>query len=72
MKSMRTRVSNHGPDALVRIPVAAPRAAGIALGDTVAVRVEDGRLVIEHVRNAEGARDIALALLTARGVTRAG
>jgi antitoxin component of MazEF toxin-antitoxin module len=72
MKSMRTRVSNHGPDALVRIPVAAPRAAGIALGDTVAVRVEDGRLVIEHGRNAEGARDIALALLTARGVTRAG
>ena len=69
---MRTRVSTHGPDALVRIRVAAARAAGVALGDTVALRVEDGRLVIEQVRDSNGAHDIALALLTARGVTRLG
>ena len=47
---MRVLVKKWGNSASVRIPAAVMEAAHLSLDDTVDVREEDGRIVIERVR----------------------
>ena len=59
---MRGTVRKWGNSAAVRLPAAVMQAARLELDAPVEVREEDGRVVIEPVRDAE----IALADLLAR------
>ena len=62
---MRVTVRRWGNSAAIRLPAAVMRAARLELDAPVEVREEDGRLVIEPVRDAE----VALADLLA-GITK--
>lgn len=61
---MRVTVRRWGNSAAIRLPAAVMRAARLELDAPVEVREEDGRVVIEPVRDAE----VALADLLA-GIT---
>ena len=50
---MLITVKKWGHSASVRIPVAIMKAVSLKLDDTVDVREENGRIVIEPVRNAK-------------------
>ena len=50
---MRVTVKKWGNSASVRIPAAIMEAASLRLDETVDVREEDGRIVIEPVRSTE-------------------
>lgn len=50
---MRVTVKKWGNSASVRIPVAIMQAANLSLDETVDVREEDGRIVIEPVHPRE-------------------
>lgn len=61
---MRAAVRKWGNSAAVRLPAAVMQAARLELGGAVEIREEDGRVVIEPVRET----DVALADLLA-GIT---
>jgi antitoxin MazE len=63
---MHVTVKKWGNSASVRIPVAIMKAVRLNLEETVDVREEDGRIVIEPVRNT---KEYDLAQLLA-GITR--
>ncbi|EHP44236.1 transcriptional regulator AbrB [Cupriavidus basilensis OR16] len=50
---MRVIVKKWGNSASVRIPAAIMEAASLSLDETVDVREEDGRIVIEPIRHSE-------------------
>lgn len=62
---MRVTVKKWGNSASVRIPAAIMAAARLELDASVDVREEDGRIVIEPVRDAEYDLDRLLAGVTA-------
>lgn len=57
---MRVIVKKWGNSASVRIPAGIMKAANLGLDDAVDVREEDGRIVIEPIRN--GAYDLTRLL----------
>lgn len=61
---MRLTVKKWGNSASVRIPAAIMQAARLELDTPVNVREEDGRIVIEPVRDAEFDLDLLLAAVT--------
>ncbi len=61
---MRVTVKKWGNSASVRIPAAIMQAARLGLDTPVNVREEDGRIVIEPVRDAEFDLDLLLAAVT--------
>lgn len=61
---MRVTVKKWGNSASVRIPAAVMEAARLRLDDTVDVREEGGRIVIEPVRPREFDLDQLLAAIT--------
>ncbi len=61
---MRVTVKKWGNSASVRIPAAIMQAARLELDTPVNVREEDGRIVIEPVRDAEFDLDLLLAAVT--------
>jgi antitoxin MazE len=50
---MRVLVKKWGNSASVRIPAGVMQAASLGLDDAVEVREEDGRIIIEPIRQAE-------------------
>ena len=50
---MRVNVKKWGNSASVRIPAAVMEAAQVRIDDTVDVRAEDGKIVIERIVEAE-------------------
>ena len=61
---MQVTVKKWGNSASVRIPVAVMEAAKLSLDAVVDVREEDGRIIIEPVRQAEFDLDALLAGIT--------
>jgi antitoxin MazE len=51
--SMRVIVKKWGNTAVVRIPPGIMQAASLSLGDSVEVREEDGRIIIEPIRQVK-------------------
>ena len=61
---MRAMIKKWGNSASVRIPAAIMEAAKLSLDETVDVREEGGRIVIEPVRQGEYDLDALLAGIT--------
>ena len=61
---MRVNVKKWGNSTAVRIPAAIVEAADFRIDDTVDVRVEDGKVVIELVREADYDLDELLDRIT--------
>ena len=61
---MRATVRKWGNSAAVRLPAAVMQASGLALDAAVEIREEDGRIVIEPLRDPEVALGELLAGIT--------
>jgi antitoxin MazE len=61
---MEVTIKKWGNSAAVRLPTAVMKAANISLDQTVDVRVEDGRVVIEPTHNHEYSLDELLMQIT--------
>ncbi len=61
---MRVTVKKWGNSASIRIPAAIMQAANLKLEETVDLREEDGRIVIEPIRPAEQDLNSLLAGIT--------
>ena len=67
---MRATVKKWGNSAAVRIPTSVMRATNIELNEEVDVREEDGRIVIEPVRQKRYELDVLLKGINARNQHR--
>jgi antitoxin MazE len=65
---MRVIVKKWGNSASVRIPAAIMEAASLCLEETVDIREEGGRIIIEPVRQSEYDLDQLLAGITAENL----
>lgn len=68
---MRVNVKKWGNSTAVRIPSAVMEAAHFRVDDTVDVRVENGRVVIELVREPDYDLDQLLARITPQNLHKA-
>ena len=67
---MRATVKKWGNSAAVRIPASVMQATNIALDEVVDVREEDGRIVIEPVRQKRYQLDTLLKAITSKNQHR--
>ena len=68
---MRATVKKWGNSAAVRIPASVMQAANLDLDEVVDVREEDGRIVIEPVRQKRYELDSLLKAITSKNQHRA-
>ena len=70
--ALRGKIEKIGQHLMLTFSKATAEAAGLALGDEVSMEVSGGKLVVERVRSATSAEDVALTLLGPRGVSPLG